>query len=119
MVAFGFFNIPSPGLQSVKHAVTIFALIGDGTDTGTTIKLIDPAATAILSQTIGTISIRSWPTSLSFCRIKADAARNCLPPLSSPREYLQHRSHVAAAAFASHRFSVINSASGTRRRRGR
>ncbi len=44
MVAFGFFAIPSLH-TSVKHAVTIFALVGDGTDKGTTIKLIDPAAT--------------------------------------------------------------------------
>ena len=44
VVAFGFFAIPSLH-RSIKHAVTIFALIGDGTDRGTTIKLIDPAAT--------------------------------------------------------------------------
>ena len=44
VVAFGFFSIPSLH-DSVKHAVTIFALVGDGTDRGTTIKMIDPAAT--------------------------------------------------------------------------
>jgi hypothetical protein len=46
VVALGFFNIPSLGQNSVKHAVTIFALVGDGTDGGTTIKLIDPGATS-------------------------------------------------------------------------
>ena len=46
VVAFGFFNIPSLGMGAVKHAVTIFALIGDGTDRGTKIKLIDPGATS-------------------------------------------------------------------------
>jgi hypothetical protein len=44
VVAFGFFAIPSLH-RSIKHAVTIFALVGDGTDRGTKIKLIDPAAT--------------------------------------------------------------------------
>jgi hypothetical protein len=44
VVAFGFFQIPSLGRNAAQHAVTIFALIGDGTDRGTTIKLIDPAA---------------------------------------------------------------------------
>ena len=44
VVAFGFFAIPSLH-RSIKHAVTIFALVGDGTNRGTTIKLIDPAAT--------------------------------------------------------------------------
>jgi hypothetical protein len=44
VVAFGFFQIPSLGKDAVQHAVTIFALIGDGTERGTTIKLIDPAA---------------------------------------------------------------------------
>ena len=44
VVAFGFFQIPSLGRDAVQHAVTIFALIGDGTDRGTTIRLIDPGA---------------------------------------------------------------------------
>jgi hypothetical protein len=44
IVAFGFFNIPSLR-QSIKHAVTIFSLVGDGSDRGTTLKLIDPGAT--------------------------------------------------------------------------
>ena len=45
VVAFGFFQIPSLGRDAIQHAVTIFALVGDGTERGTTIKLIDPAAT--------------------------------------------------------------------------
>jgi ABC-type bacteriocin/lantibiotic exporter with double-glycine peptidase domain len=44
VVAFGFFNYPDvPAAR--KHAVVIFALVGDGTARHTIVKLIDPAAT--------------------------------------------------------------------------
>ena len=45
VVAFGFFNYP--GVQaSLKHAVAIYALIGNGTERGTKVYLMDPASAA-------------------------------------------------------------------------
>ena len=43
VVAFGFYNYP--GMQSsFKHAVAIYAMIGDGTPRGTKIYMMDPAS---------------------------------------------------------------------------
>jgi hypothetical protein len=82
VVAFGFFQIPSLGRNAAQHAVTIFALIGDGTDRGTTIKLIDPAAAIN-------------PFSTDWQQIRATGVRHHLScvVLSRRKIFLENESH--------------------------